>query len=324
MPGRRRRAAALADDIEEADATQRDDEEDVEMDGEGEEDEPPRRGKKVARSRKTLDMDDFDPDNFHDQPIAAEEAVKLQHMAQDWGQMISHVEATAFTLLDEVAAAVAETADEGDSKELSSLDKLMKELIDVHQDLTQQQETLKELHQQVARDEEDITDLVGLHEQAASAKAEEWEKKTTRQKYVKSKAYFNFRQASYEVLHPDVGMPPLAELIPAEPGDADDDDDDEDIQVGGVVQDLKCPISLTLMVEPYTSKVCQHSYSKAAIWDYLGQNESVLSKKPCPSCNKMICKNDLFLNKDLEAKIKRQRRRQQRDEDSDEGEEIIE
>ena len=71
------------------------------------------------------------------------------------------------------------------------------------------------------------------------------------------------------MLNPDKGMPPIAELIPrgtwinyrpmhisnqalAEDGDVDDDDDD-DIEVGGVVTDLKCPLTLTLMVEPYTS-----------------------------------------------------------------------
>ena len=70
-------------------------------------------------------------------------------------------------------------------------------------------------------------------------------------------------------------------------------------------------------------KVCQHSYSKAAIWDYLGMDANKYAKKPCPSCNKMICKDDFFFNKDLEAKVKRQRRMEQRDEDSDEAEEII-
>ena len=115
MPSRRRRAAPV-DDIEEADATQRVEEDDVEMDGEGEEDEQPRRGKKLARPRKTLDIDDFDPNNFPEQPITGQDAAKLQYMAQDWGQMSSLIEASAFPLLNEVAAAVAEYADAGDSK----------------------------------------------------------------------------------------------------------------------------------------------------------------------------------------------------------------
>ena len=69
---------------------------------------------------------------------------------------------------------------------------------------------------------------------------------------------------------------------------------------------------------------CKHSFSKAAIWDYLGNNESEFSRKPCPACNKMISKSEMHFNKMLEAMIKRQRRRQQADEDSDEAEEIIE
>ena len=36
-----------------------------------------------------------------------------------------------------------------------------------------------------------------------------------------------------------------------EDGDASDDDDD--LEVGGVTQDYKCPISLTILVKPLTS-----------------------------------------------------------------------
>lgn len=35
--------------------------------------------------------------------------------------------------------------------------------------------------------------------------------------------------------------------------DGDESDDDDDIQVGGVTQDYKCPISLTMFVNPMTS-----------------------------------------------------------------------
>ena len=37
----------------------------------------------------------------------------------------------------------------------------------------------------------------------------------------------------------------------SEPGDASDDDDD--IEIGGVTQDYKCPLTLTPLVDPLTS-----------------------------------------------------------------------
>ena len=35
--------------------------------------------------------------------------------------------------------------------------------------------------------------------------------------------------------------------------DGDDSDDEDDVQIGGITQDYKCPISLTHLVDPLTS-----------------------------------------------------------------------
>ena len=48
-------------------------------------------------------------------------------------------------------------------------------------------------------------------------------------------------------------MPPVSEFFERE--DGDDSDEDEDIVVGGVTQDYRCPLSLTIMVDPITSCV---------------------------------------------------------------------
>lgn len=65
-------------------------------------------------------------------------------------------------------------------------------------------------------------------------------------------------------------MPPLAELLPRGvcfharrsvtrlnsdfvPEDGDMSDEDEDIEVGGVTQDFKCPLTMTVLDNPMTS-----------------------------------------------------------------------
>jgi hypothetical protein len=64
-------------------------------------------------------------------------------------------------------------------------------------------------------------------------------------------------------------MPPVSQLIPkgllheygfsssfcsdAITEDGDESDEDDDIEVGGVTQDYKCPISLTTLVDPMRS-----------------------------------------------------------------------
>ena len=125
-----------------------------------------------------------------------------------------------------------------------------------------------------------------------------------------------------------------------EPGDVSDDDDD--VEVGGVTQDYKCPLTLTPLQDPVTSyaptftffglsgtnntfenfrKACNHSFSRAAIREYLSRGP-----KNCPAtgCNKRITLADLKDDKALERRVKEHARREaMRAEDEDVDAEII-
>jgi len=125
----------------------------------------------------------------------------------------------------------------------------------------------------------------------------------------------------------------------SEPGDVSDEDDD--IEVGGVTQDFKCPLTLTPLQDPLTSfvsfftfracpdfdritnsrKVCKHSFSGAAIREYLSRG---VKKCPAAGCNKKITLNDLKEDRALERKVKEHARRAaMRAEDEDVDAEII-
>ena len=125
-----------------------------------------------------------------------------------------------------------------------------------------------------------------------------------------------------------------------EPGDVSDDDDD--VEVGGVTQDYKCPLTLTPLQDPVTSyastftflslsginnifkkfrKVCNHSFSRASIREYLSRGP-----KGCPAtgCNKKISLADLKDDKALERRVREHARREaMRAEDEDVDAEII-
>ena len=47
-------------------------------------------------------------------------------------------------------------------------------------------------------------------------------------------------------------MPPITEFIEKEDGD---DSDDDDLEVGGITQDYKCPLTLRTLENPVTSYV---------------------------------------------------------------------
>lgn len=50
-----------------------------------------------------------------------------------------------------------------------------------------------------------------------------------------------------------------------------DVDSQGDLVMGQVDKSLKCPITKAFLEEPVTSKVCRHSYSKAAIIAHIRQ-----------------------------------------------------
>lgn len=304
-------------------------EEDVEMD---EEEDQPRRLKKTKKEKKRAPKDDSDAElddeeeedlpvpDTRDHPLDKSQAVKIRAMASDWAMTREKVHSASYPFLREVAASVAEFTDgEKGEKALKQIDSLMRELLDTEQHLNAHEQTLDEIHQKLHKGEE-IAGVIDVYEQGVQEKMDVYKTKTSRQKYAKSDNYSKFKQAIYEVHHPDTAMPPLTDLIPREEGD--DSDDEDDVQIGGITQDYKCPLSLTHLVDPLTSKRCGHSYSAAAIRDYLRGGS-----KQCPAtgCNKMLVLSDLEVDKGLAKRAKEAARRERaREEDSEDDDDVIE
>ena len=209
---RRRIVDTMSDHIEEEDATQRREVDDA-VDPEEDEDQQVRQAgpsrnrltrgggssKKAAaaaaaasaRSGAESERDDdakdatpaIDEDKLENKPLSRTDAQKLQGMASDWNMIETHLKESAFSLLTEVSAAVAEYADDNTAqkvslprvpsspasprtrsdasscfKELDRLDTLMREIIDIDVEIKSHEQTLKDLHQQVVVGDE----IVGL------------------------------------------------------------------------------------------------------------------------------------------------------------------
>jgi E3 SUMO-protein ligase NSE2 len=120
-----------------------------------------------------------------------------------------------------------------------------------------------------------------------------------------------------------------------------DDSDDDELEIGGVTQNFKCPLSLATLDHPMTSyvvffvpyllqvfkilrnrTVCEHSYSRDAIKEYLRGGQ-----QPCPAtgCDQRITWSALKPNHGLERRIKAAlRREERRREEEEEDAEVIE
>ncbi|KAI0927246.1 hypothetical protein AcV5_007833 [Taiwanofungus camphoratus] len=327
-----RRRDPSSDAIEEDSPSQQERSEEVdEGDQDADEDEQEPQARRISRSLKkerkqkavheTEEEVDNPLENFGDQPLEKGQAVKLAGIASDWAMMRKQIHGHAYTLVRDVASSFAEFMEgEKGEKALVDTDTIMRELIDTENELLAHEKVLNELNQKISRTEP-ISDVVHRYQEEVKRRLSDYCAKTTRQKYAKSEDYATFRQAIFEVQNPETAMPPVADLLPRE--DGDDSDDDDDVQIGGVTQDYRCPLTLTILVDPLTSELCGHTFSGEAITDFLGPSRTERKKCPASGCNKMICLSDLKPNKELAKKAKDAARRERmREEDSDE--EVVE
>ncbi|KAF8133644.1 hypothetical protein EV363DRAFT_1448333 [Boletus edulis] len=270
------------------------------------------------------DVDDgrIDLENFRDQPLDKKDGAKLHGIAQDWEMIRKQIHQSSFRLVKDVAISLADVMEVGESGEaLGEVDSIMKKLLDIDQEMRSHEETLSNLHQALMRGEV-VEDVLETYENEVKRRVGEHENKTTRQKYASNDVYVEFKQGIYEVQNPGEMIPPINDLVPKENGDPSDDEDE--LEVGGVTQDYKCPITLVILEEPMTSTLCGHSYSRAAIQEFLRAGRT---GQLCPAsgCNKRITMDQLRVDKELEKRIKiAMRRLRQREESEEDDDEVIE
>ncbi|KAF9565685.1 hypothetical protein CPC08DRAFT_782326 [Agrocybe pediades] len=270
------------------------------------------------------DEDPIDVDNFPDQPLRKEDANKLKGIAEDWKSM-SVLVAGKWELFRDVAASMAESGEKDieSSKELQKVDRDMREFLDVCAEMKAHSATLEAMNQRVSA-EEDI-DAVARYEEGLQERKDEYAGQTARKKYAKNKYYIEFHSGIWEVSNPKDPMPPLTNLIPrgtSSLSEGEESDDDDDLEIGGATQDYRCPLSLTLLEKPMTSRICGHSFSADAIREHC-RPPNQLHKCPASGCNKSFRLSDCVFDKALEKKVKNIRRRQQAAEENSDAEEIV-
>ncbi|KAJ7696060.1 hypothetical protein B0H17DRAFT_1008113 [Mycena rosella] len=335
---RRKTARQASSDIEEDQPTQKGRAQDDEVDEDDEDDAPPTRPVKkekaaVKKEKGTAksqprredpeddeeDEDDrIDIDNFADQALTKADGAKIVGFCKDWNSIEETMHQPS-PIISRVASAMAEVAGEEAQEGLAELDRIMKGLLDAQALMTGHSKVLSDIIQSVARGEE-LTNATDKYMELVDEMNAEYDSKTTRQKYMKNEQYVAFKEAIYEVDHSGHAMPPITDFIPREDGDESDDDDD--VVMGGITQEYKCPLLMTLLVDPRTSSVCKHSFSGAAIQDMFKNTRGSL-KCPAAGCSKSFTLADCKPNPDLARKVKAHERRQARQQQDSDAEEVI-
>ncbi|RXW24452.1 hypothetical protein EST38_g1451 [Candolleomyces aberdarensis] len=208
-------------------------------------------GEGAADEDQESDDERIDVSNFTDQPITKANAQFIHGMASDWINCDKVIRQN-WNLMNDIGIALADAAEGDDSEpeEIAELDQIVREAIDISAKFQNHSKVLDDIYQKVSRGEE-ISDAMDRYFSGVKSENREYKKKTSRQKYAKVQEYIDFRTGIWDATHPDTPMPPLTNFIKKEEGD--DSDDDDELEIGGQTQDYKCPITLTLLVNPLTS-----------------------------------------------------------------------
>lgn len=239
--------------------------------------------------------------NEGDLVIDPELGSRVRQLAAEYSSIRSSIDA-ALAFLPDAAADLAEFPAE--KKRVDELDVACRELIDMLHRTDVHADALKRVQRSVESGE--CTDPDGDYSRAVDEALASYAGQTTRRRYARNENYIEFRSRIWDV-QGEGAMPPLTDVISAEPGDKDDDDD---LEIGGARIDYKCPITATLLVDPVVNNTCGHAYSREAVHEYIraARQEQRPAKCPAAGCIATVSERSLQEAPTLRRRVERHER----------------
>ncbi|KAH8666720.1 zinc-finger of the MIZ type in Nse subunit-domain-containing protein [Xylariales sp. PMI_506] len=154
--------------------------------------------------------------------------------------------------------------------------------------------------------------------QAREKLAADYRGKTQYQRYGLNNDYIQFKRMWHDAAHgrDDKPLPDATRWF-----DGAGEDEDDDLVVENEIVDLRCPLTLVTMSEPFTSSKCKHTFEKAAITEYLRSKPGRKATCPQTGCNKEVSLKDFALDEVFLRRIKRAQEKRERNRDEDDEEE---
>ncbi|EST06701.1 E3 SUMO-protein ligase Nse2 (Mms21) [Kalmanozyma brasiliensis GHG001] len=210
-------------------------------------------------------------------------------------------------LLNETAEQVAEAfRAHDDCRELDQADADLRELIDAQAEKAIRRKVLDDIAQDLHTGQQ-LDDPAKRYKEDVQSALDAYTKQTSRKKYAKNTDYHNLKNIVW-VAKEEGAMPPVSDLIPAEPGDEDNNDSDDDIQTGGAVINFRCPLTANILEDPLSNSNCTHSYSRSAIEDYVARGNN---RCPAASCMAAVGPRTLKQDQALVKKVAAFKRREE-------------
>ncbi|SAM58573.1 related to MMS21-SUMO ligase and component of the SMC5-SMC6 complex [Ustilago bromivora] len=236
------------------------------------------------------------------QPLGKEHISNINGLMVDLKAQDSSI-AKCIELLSETAEQAAEAFRHQDEcPELEQADADLRELIDAQAEKAIRKSVLMEIVQDL---QAGVGDPAKRYKDEVQKKLDAYNKQTSRKKYAKNTDYHNFKNVVW-VAREEGAMPPVRDLIPAEEGD--DQGSDDDLEIGGVSQNFRCPLTTNLLEDPLTNTNCTHSYSRSAIMEYVAAGNN---RCPASSCTATVTQRTLKQDPALSRKVAAFKRREE-------------
>ncbi|KAH8897104.1 hypothetical protein GQ53DRAFT_760298 [Thozetella sp. PMI_491] len=173
-----------------------------------------------------------------------------------------------------------------------------------------------------------VVSLGQMLEVARQEQVAEYAKLTMHQRYGLNNDYIQFKRTWHDAQHQDDGVPlPDASrwfdqngepIIDVSGSLGDQAGDDDDIVVEREVRSFRCPLSLQWIKEPYSNKICPHTFDKPNILGYIRTSGGV-AKCPVAGCNHEFRAQDFFYDEVFLRKCLRAQQAENTDDSDDEG-----
>ena len=228
---------------------------------------------------------------------------------------VERAEAAVVELDGEVSALTAQV--EEAMREVLDMQAAMQDERDVLEDLpdlvaARQQGVAAQARQDQMEDDDDEgqeppevpgVPVLDILQEGRDAKAAEYERLGPYNKYALNNSYIDFKKSWHQGLYPDeeVPVPDATKWFDQDGrprhmtredrrqngGDNGGEDSDDDIQIAREKRSLQCPLTLKTMQEPYTCRLCKHSFEKKAIVELIkGPNRrGTVAQCPIPGCH---------------------------------------
>ncbi|KAI9020239.1 zinc-finger of the MIZ type in Nse subunit-domain-containing protein [Phycomyces nitens] len=116
---------------------------------------------------------------------------------------------------------------------------------------------------------------------------EEYDSLSAKQMYSDNEFMNEFKQALWNVKHPN------EEMVEEDEEEEDEEEGDDDIIVGSTKRSMLCPLTTTWFEDPVTSHECKHTFSKKPIVDMIRAHHGIV-ECPNPGCTKAWRMNCFF------------------------------